>query len=103
MKKRKAFEKAADSAAEYVVNTVGDIKEGARSMVDEASRVTQKKMHDVRAATEATWGEVESKANALQSQGVTQVRRHPIGSVAIIIGAVLLVSLIFFFLRPERG
>jgi hypothetical protein len=103
MKKRKAFEKAADSAAEYVVNTVDDIKEGARSMVDEASRVTQKKMHDVRAATEATWGEVESKANALQSQGVTQMRRHPMGSVAIIIGAVLLVTIIFFFLRPERG
>ena len=103
MKKRKAFEKAADSAAEYLVNTAGDIKEGARSMVDEASRVAQKKLHDVRTATETAWGEVESKANTLQSQGVKQVRRHPMGSVAIIIGAVLLVSLIVFFLRPERG
>jgi hypothetical protein len=103
MKKRKAFAKAADSAAEYVVNTVDDIKEGARSMVDEASRVAQKKFHDVRAATETALGEVESKANTLQLQGVTQVRRHPMGSVAIILGAVLLVSLVFFFLRPERG
>jgi hypothetical protein len=102
MKKRKAFEKAANSAAEYVVNTVDDIKEGARSMVDEASRVTQQKIQDVRAATETAWGEVESKANTLQSEGVTQVRRHPMGSIAIIIGAVLLVSLIFFFLRPEQ-
>jgi len=102
MKKRKAFEKAADSAAEYVVNAVDDIKEGARSIVDEASRVTQKGMHDVRAATESAWSEVESKANTLQSEGVTQVRRHPLGSVAVIIGAVLLVSLIVFFLRPER-
>ena len=99
MKKRKAFEKAADS----VVNAVDDIKEGAMSMVDEASRVTQKKIHDVRSATETAWGEVESKATALQSEGMTQVRRHPMGSVAIIIGAVLLVSLIVFFLRPERG
>src|ERR1700722_315978 len=98
MKKRKAFAKAADSAAEYVVTTAGDIKEGARSVVEEAPRGNQKKLHDVRTATETAWGEVESKANTLQSQGVTQVRRHPIGSVAIIIGAVLLVSLIFFFL-----
>ncbi len=98
MKKRKAFEKAADSAAEYVVNAMDDIKEGARSMVDEAS----KGMHNVRAATETAWSEVESKANTLQSDGVTQVRRHPLGSVAVIIGAILLVSLIVFFLRPER-
>ena len=72
-------------------------------MVDGAARVTQKKMHDVRTATESAWGEVESTANALQSKGVTQVRRHPLGTVAIIVGAVLLVSLIVFFLRPERG
>jgi hypothetical protein len=103
MKKRKALEKAADSAAEYVVAAVDDIKEGARSMVDGAARVTQKKMHDVRAATETAWSEVESKANTLQSKGVTQVRKHPMGSVAVIIGAVLLVSLIVFLLRPERG
>jgi hypothetical protein len=102
MKKRKAFEKAADSAAEYVVAAVDDIKEGARSMVDEAGRITQKKMHDVQAATENAWGEVESTAHTLQSKGVTQVRKHPLGSVAIIIGAVLLVSLIVFLLRPER-
>ena len=102
MKKRKAFEKAADSAAEYVVNAMDDIKEGARSIVDEASRVTQKGMHNVRAATETAWSEVESKANTLQSDGATQVRRHPLGSVAVIIGAILLVSLIVFFLRPER-
>jgi predicted neutral ceramidase superfamily lipid hydrolase len=103
MKKRKALEKAADSTAEYVVHAVDDIKEGARSVVEEAARVTQKKLRDVQAATETAWGEVESKANTLQAQGVTQVRRHPMGSVAIIIGAVLLVSLIVFFLRPERG
>lgn len=103
MKKRKAFAKAADSAAEYVVAAVDDIKDGARSMVDGAARVTQKKMHDVRAVTETAWGEVESTANTLQSKGVAQVRRHPMGSLAIIIGAVLLVSLIVFFLRPERG
>jgi ElaB/YqjD/DUF883 family membrane-anchored ribosome-binding protein len=102
MKKRKAFEKAADSAAEYVVDAVDDIKEGARSMVDEAARVTQKKMHDVRAATETAWGEVESKANSLQSAGITQVRRHPMGSVAIAVGALLLVGLLIFLLRSER-
>jgi hypothetical protein len=102
MKKRKAFAKAADNATDYVVGAVDDIKEGARSMVDEVSRVTQKKMHEVRAATETAWGEVEAKANSLQSEGVEQVRRHPMGSVAIILGAVLLVGLIVFLLRPER-
>jgi hypothetical protein len=101
MKKSKAFEKAADNATEYVVTTVDDIKEGARSMVDGVARATQKKMREVRAATETAWGEVESKANNLQSSGVTQVRRHPIRSVAVIIGAVLLVSFIVFLLRPE--
>jgi hypothetical protein len=102
MKKRKAFEKAADSAAEYVVAAVDDIKEGAKSMVDGAARVTQKKMHDVRAATETAWGEVESKANTLQSEGMTQVRRHPMRSVAIVLGALLLVGFLVFLLRSER-
>jgi hypothetical protein len=102
MKKRKAFEKAADSATEYVAGAVDDLKEGARSIVDGVARATQKKMDDVRTVTETAWGEVESKANTLQSEGVKQVRRHPMGSIAMVFGAILLVGLLVFLLRPER-
>jgi hypothetical protein len=102
MNKRKAFEKAADDATEYVVAAVDDLKEGAKSVVDGVSRASQKKMHDVRAATETAWGEVEAKANDLQARGLTQVRRHPMESVAMILGVVLLVSLIVFLTQPAR-
>ena len=99
MNKRNSLEKAVHEATEHVVAAVDDVKEGATATVDRVARATQKKLRNVRAATETAWDEVGSTAKNLQSKGELYVRIHPLETLVLIFGALVSVSLIFFLLR----
>jgi hypothetical protein len=102
MNKRNSLEKAVHEATGHVVAAVDDVKEGATATVDGVVRATQKKLRNVRAATETAWGEVGSTAKNLQSKGELYVRIHPLETLVLIFGALVSVSLIFFLLRMMR-
>lgn len=102
MNKIDNLEKAVDDATQHVAAAADDIKERAMAMVDRLGRATQKELRNVRGATESAWDEVGSKAKTLQSRGAMYVHIHPLKTLLLAFGAILLVSFIFFLMRIIR-
>jgi uncharacterized membrane protein YgdD (TMEM256/DUF423 family) len=102
MIKRNNIEKAVDDATEHVVAAADDLKAGATAMVEGLGRTTEKKLRNVRTATETAWDEAGSTAKNLHSKGVLYVRIHPRETLVLIFGAILSVGFVFFLLRIMR-